>query len=133
MPPTSQLDWLSSTTAMIVLFWSRATRDLLKSFGWGIAALHRLHSARKLPSPRRPPHRISPSHPERECSEERHMGPRTAPGLPVDSSSRLLYTLKSRGPQATSALARVLGITVVGARQHLARLCAEGLVAFDDQ
>src|SRR5215467_9760067 len=22
---------------MIVLFWSRATRDLLKSFGWGIA------------------------------------------------------------------------------------------------
>ena len=24
---------------MIVLFWSRATRDLLKSFGWGIAAL----------------------------------------------------------------------------------------------
>src|ERR1700761_1863970 len=41
MPATSQLDWLSSTTAMIVLFWSRATRDLLKSFGWGIAALHR--------------------------------------------------------------------------------------------
>src|SRR5580704_6641621 len=38
---TSQLDWLISMTAMIVLFWSRATRDLLKSFGWGIAALHR--------------------------------------------------------------------------------------------
>src|SRR5213076_1081998 len=62
MPATSQLEWLISTTAMIVLFWSRATRDLLKSFGWGIAALHRLHSARKLPSPRRPPHRISRSH-----------------------------------------------------------------------
>jgi hypothetical protein len=30
-PPTSQLEWLSSTTAMIVLFWSRATRDLLKA------------------------------------------------------------------------------------------------------
>src|SRR5208282_6442578 len=58
-PPTSQLDWLSSTTAMIVLFWSRATRDLLKSFGWGIAALHRLDTATKLPFPRRPPHRIS--------------------------------------------------------------------------
>ena len=42
IPPTSQLDWLSSTTAMIVLLWSRATRDLLKSFGWGIVALHRL-------------------------------------------------------------------------------------------
>jgi hypothetical protein len=38
---TLQLDWLNSMTAMIVLFWSRATRDLLKSFGWGIAALHR--------------------------------------------------------------------------------------------
>src|SRR6266446_5078887 len=49
-PPTSQLDWLISTTAMIVLFWSRATRDLLKSFGWGIAALHRLATATKLPS-----------------------------------------------------------------------------------
>src|SRR5260370_36187008 len=60
-PPTSQLDWLSSTTAMIVLFWSRATRDLLKSFGWGIAALHRLDAATKLPFPRRPPHSISRS------------------------------------------------------------------------
>src|SRR6516162_10578397 len=37
IPATSQPDWLSSMTAMIVLFWSRATRDLLKSFGWGIA------------------------------------------------------------------------------------------------
>src|SRR6516164_8260160 len=58
IPPTSQLDWLSSTTAMIVLLWSRATRDLLKSFGWGIVALHRLNTATKLPSLRRPPHRI---------------------------------------------------------------------------
>src|SRR5882724_700639 len=41
-PPTSQLDWLISTTAMIVLSWSNATRDLLKSFGWGIRALHQL-------------------------------------------------------------------------------------------
>src|SRR5580692_10728822 len=48
---------------MIVLFWSRATRDLLKSFGWGIAALHRLHAATKLPRPRRPPHSVSRSHP----------------------------------------------------------------------
>src|SRR5437763_11512081 len=36
IPATSQLDWLISTTAMIVLSWSKATRDLLKSFGWGI-------------------------------------------------------------------------------------------------
>jgi predicted ArsR family transcriptional regulator len=53
--------------------------------------------------------------------------------MPSDNSSRLLYTLKSRGPLVTSALARTLGITVVGTRQHLAKLHAEGLVAFDDQ
>src|SRR5580692_7533155 len=53
--------------------------------------------------------------------------------MPSDSSSRLLYTLKSRGPLAAGVLARALGITVVGIRQHLAKLHAEGLVAFDDQ
>src|SRR5262249_32288635 len=58
MPATSQLDWLISMTAMIVLFWSRATRDLLRSFGWGIAALHRLNATTKLPFPRRPPHSV---------------------------------------------------------------------------
>src|SRR5215472_15385268 len=57
-PPTSQLDWLSSTTAMIVLLWSRATRDLLKSFGWGIAALHRLDCSDEVAISRRPPHSI---------------------------------------------------------------------------
>src|SRR5215472_15546576 len=57
-PPTSQLDWLSSTTAMIVLSWSRATRDLLKSFGWGIAALHRLDCSDEVAISRRPPHSI---------------------------------------------------------------------------
>src|SRR5712691_9289188 len=60
-PATSQLDWLISITAMIVLSWSRAMRDLLKSFGWGIAALHRFHAATKLPFPRRPPHSFSRS------------------------------------------------------------------------
>src|ERR1700676_761122 len=59
-PPTSQLDWLISTTAMIVLSWSRATRDLLKSFGWGIRALHQLVTATMVPFPRRQPHTISP-------------------------------------------------------------------------
>ena len=37
----------------------RATRDLLKSFGWGIATLHRLIQRRSC-HPRRPPHSISP-------------------------------------------------------------------------
>src|SRR6266481_635956 len=75
-PPTSQLDWLISTTAMIVLSWSRATRDLLKSFGWGIGALHQLVAATMVPFPRRLPHSISlvegagfePSVPLREVS-----------------------------------------------------------------
>ena len=55
-PATSQLDWLISTTEMIVLFWSKATRDLLKSFGWGIRALHQLVAATMVPSPCRLPH-----------------------------------------------------------------------------
>src|SRR5437667_11326306 len=57
MPATSQLDWLISMTAMIVLFWSRATRDLLKACpgaGRGRSAgaslaLHCLDAATKLP------------------------------------------------------------------------------------
>src|SRR5262249_31330621 len=53
--------------------------------------------------------------------------------MPSDNNSRLLYTLKSRGPLATGALARALGITVVGTRQYLAKLHAEDLVAFADQ
>src|ERR1700730_8397836 len=59
-PATSQLDWLISTTAMIVLSWSKATRDLLKSFGWGIRALHQLVAATMVPSHRHLPHTISP-------------------------------------------------------------------------
>ena len=47
MPATSQLDWLSSMTAIIVLFWSKATRDLLKSFGWGIAGTPSIRCTRR--------------------------------------------------------------------------------------
>src|ERR1700730_18232911 len=53
-PATSQLDWLSSTTAMIVLSWSKATRDLLKSFSWGIGALRQLFASDMVPSPSPP-------------------------------------------------------------------------------
>src|SRR3984893_8431829 len=59
-PATSQLDWLISTTAMIVLSWSKATRDLLKSFDRGSRALHQLVAATMVPSPRGLPHTISP-------------------------------------------------------------------------
>src|SRR5438874_5420502 len=60
MPPTRQLEWLSSTTAMIVLFWSRAMRDLLKSFGWGIAGTPSIRYSDEVAIPRRPPHSVSP-------------------------------------------------------------------------
>jgi predicted ArsR family transcriptional regulator len=53
--------------------------------------------------------------------------------MSTDSSTRLLYALKSRGPLGTRDLARALGITEVGVRQHLTKLHSEGLVAFDDQ
>src|SRR5690348_4602896 len=46
---------------MIVLFWSRATRDLLKSFGWGIAALQSVTCSDEVAIPRRRPHSVSRS------------------------------------------------------------------------
>src|ERR1700720_1765944 len=86
-PATSQLDWLISTTAMIVLSWSKATRDLLKSFGWGIRALHQLVAATMVPSPRRLPHTISPLE---QAGFEPSVPARTAvacPPISLDSSS----------------------------------------------
>ena len=82
-PATSQLDWLISITATIVLFWSRATRDLLKACpgaGRGRSAGASRHpsvdAATMVPFPRRPPHSIfrflvarrSNHHGRRDCS-----------------------------------------------------------------
>src|SRR6266478_5458799 len=61
-PATSQLDWLISTTAMIVLSWSKVTRDLLKSFSWGIRALRQLFDSDDGAISSPPPHSISRSH-----------------------------------------------------------------------
>ncbi|HEX4571460.1 MAG TPA: metalloregulator ArsR/SmtB family transcription factor [Dongiaceae bacterium] len=47
------------------------------------------------------------------------------------SATRLLHALKSAGPQSAAAMARRLGITSAAARQHLAKLKTEGLVAFE--
>jgi len=52
---------------------------------------------------------------------------------PQPNDERLLYLLKSRGPQATAAVARHLGITAVGARKHLQNLEARGLVRYEDR
>lgn len=50
-----------------------------------------------------------------------------------DNAERILFLLKTRGPATAAALARSLRITPMGARQHLARLAAEGLVAHSDE
>jgi len=46
---------------------------------------------------------------------------------------RVLYALKSTGPQSADGLARRLKVTVVAARQQLGRLLEKGLVAFEDK
>ena len=56
-----------------------------------------------------------------------------AVSMPQSSQERLLYLLKSRGPQATAAIAERLGMTTVAARKHLAKLLDDGLVAFEDE
>ncbi|HEY2111256.1 MAG TPA: helix-turn-helix domain-containing protein, partial [Dongiaceae bacterium] len=49
------------------------------------------------------------------------------------SAARLLHALKSTGPQSAAVIARRLGVTSPAIRQHLAKLQAAGLVAFEDQ
>jgi predicted ArsR family transcriptional regulator len=48
-------------------------------------------------------------------------------------SLRVLHALKAAGPQTAEALGRKLGMTAVGARQHLMRLQEEALVGRVDQ
>ncbi len=48
-------------------------------------------------------------------------------------ATRVLYALKSAGPQSADALARRLKVTVVAARQQLGRLLDKGLVVFEDR
>lgn len=48
-------------------------------------------------------------------------------------AARVLYALKSTGPQSADGLARRLKVTVVAARQQLGRLLDKGLVAFEDK
>ncbi|MGH6894471.1 MAG: helix-turn-helix transcriptional regulator [Dongiaceae bacterium] len=48
-------------------------------------------------------------------------------------AKRVLYALKSSGPQSADALARRLKVTVVAARQQLGRLLEKGLVAYADK
>src|SRR5262249_27038952 len=49
------------------------------------------------------------------------------------TADRILFLLKTRAPLTAASLARELGITAMGVRQHLTRLLEEGLVAHADE
>jgi predicted ArsR family transcriptional regulator len=51
-----------------------------------------------------------------------------SPDPPRSPADRLLFLLKTRGPQSAQALASTVGVTKEAARQHLLRLAEEGLV-----
>jgi predicted ArsR family transcriptional regulator len=63
----------------------------------------------------------------------------TAPGKMVlmegdtKTEDRILYLLKSKGPQTAAQLAKRLGVTAMAVRQHLYRFYRDGLVEFADQ
>ncbi len=48
------------------------------------------------------------------------------------SSEKILYILKTKGPETASALAKTLNMTSMGARQHLQNMTEEGLIEFED-
>lgn len=48
------------------------------------------------------------------------------------SSEKILYILKTKGPETASALAKKLNITSMGARQHLQNMTDDGLIEFED-
>ena len=49
------------------------------------------------------------------------------------TDERILYLLKTKGPQAASALAQRLQLTTMAVRQHLYRFREEGLVKFSNE
>ena len=55
------------------------------------------------------------------------------PPKSAGSRDKLLFHIKTKGPQSAASLARRLGVTTMATRQHLARLESDGLVAYDDE
>jgi predicted ArsR family transcriptional regulator len=55
------------------------------------------------------------------------------PSRTASQKDKLLFHLKTKGPQTAAQLARRAGVTPVAIRQHLARLEDEGLVAYEDR
>lgn len=52
---------------------------------------------------------------------------------PRRARDKILYLLKTRGPQQASSLARGLGVTPMAVRQHLYRMQEEGQVEYADE
>ncbi|MCP3675297.1 MAG: transcriptional regulator [Gammaproteobacteria bacterium] len=50
----------------------------------------------------------------------------------TSSCDKILYLLKTGGPETAAVLAKSLNITSMGARQHLQNLTDEGLIEFQD-
>lgn len=53
--------------------------------------------------------------------------------MQATTADRILFLLKTRGPAAAASLASALAMTAMGARQHLAALERQGLVAHRDE
>jgi predicted ArsR family transcriptional regulator len=49
------------------------------------------------------------------------------------TSNRILYLLKTKGPQTAAPIAAKLGVTAMAVRQHLYRLKQQDLVDYDDE
>lgn len=49
------------------------------------------------------------------------------------AADRILYQLKSKGPDAAAPIARRLGVTAMAVRQHLYRLRERGMVEYSDE
>lgn len=49
------------------------------------------------------------------------------------TSDRILYLLKTKGPQTAGPLSAKLGVTAMAVRQHLYRLSGRGLVDYQDE
>src|SRR5579864_8851872 len=49
------------------------------------------------------------------------------------TGDRILYLLKSKGPQTAAQLAKRLGLTAMAVRQHLYRFDTDGMVVFAEQ
>lgn len=53
--------------------------------------------------------------------------------VPTKAREKILFFLKTKGPQSASQIAKRLGVTAMAVRQHLYQLQEEGAVNFEDE